>query len=64
MKSAAKVGELLGSAIHWMNAAIEKMVILTAEVPKSPSYTPFFTDGVTAKMDEQNESIRNAVVGD
>ncbi len=64
VKSAAKVGESLDSAVLWFVSAIEKMVILTAEVPKSPSYTPFFTDGVTAKMDEQNESIRNAVVGD
>ncbi len=64
VKSAAKVGELLGNAVLCINAAIEKMVILTAEVPKSLSYTPFFTDGVKAEINKQIESMTKALVGD
>lgn len=64
VKSAAKVGELLGSAVLSINAAIEKLVILTPEVPKSPSYTTFFTDGVRAKIDQQNELMIKSIGSD
>lgn len=63
MKDAAEIAEILNSAALHIRNEIQKLVISKHEVPQPRDYTLFFTDAVTTKMDEQNESISKKLLG-
>jgi hypothetical protein len=64
LKSAAKIGEILSSAIPYLIDQMKKFVVLTAKEPHPQSYTCYFTELIMTNIDQQIQSISKALVGD